>query len=82
MRTGQVIKSITVNPSDWNKVKDNNIALVFTNNEGWYFIRKSLNIGGGFKLVNQSQKVEMNWDESDAVASQLWQSLFNNRLGL
>ena len=82
MSTTKVIKSIRVNTASWKLVTETASCLVFSNGAGWCFVRISTNIGGGYKLINKAEGVEMKWEEGDAIGSQLWQPLCNQMLGL
>ena len=81
MRTSQVIKSIKCEPESWTNIAETTSALIFTNHQGWYFVRQASDIGGGFKLVNRAEEIEMNWIEQDTIANQLWDSLASKFLG-
>lgn len=82
MNTSKVIKSIRVNTASWKLVTETSACLVFSNGAGWCFVRISTKCGGGYKLLNKAQGVEMKWEEGDAIGSQLWGPLCNQMLGL
>ena len=82
MSTTKVIKSIRTATSSWRLVTETESCLVFTNGAGWCFVRISVKIGGGYKLINKAEGVEMKWTEEDPIGTQLWQPLCDQMLGL
>lgn len=80
MKASQVIRSIKSTPNQWYVVSDNDERVVMTNGSNYYFVRYSNY--GGFKLTSPEHGVEMDYDESDVVAQQLWMKLVNVLLGI
>lgn len=80
MTPSQVIKSIKTNTKEWSLLLQDNEKLIMTNDKGFFFIR--YNNFKGFKLLSVSHKVEMNYEESEVVAQQLWMYLVNVIIGI
>jgi hypothetical protein len=80
MKVSQVIKSIKVNSKAWSLVTQDDTRIIMTNGEGYYFVRYCH--FKGFKLFSPSNQIEMNYEENDVVAQQLWGYLVNVLLGL
>lgn len=80
MKVSQVIKSIKVNSQVWSVVVQDDNKIIMTNNEGYYFVRYC-NFKG-FRLFSPSNQIEMNYEETDVVAQQLWGYLVNVIIGI
>ena len=80
MKVSQAIRSIKTNTKEWYVLSDNDKRIVMSNGSGYYFVRYSNY--GGFKITSPEYKVEMNYEEADVVAQQLWMCLVNILLGI
>lgn len=82
MSTSKVIKSIKTETYAWGVISQTDVGITFAYcmNPDWKFIRVSLNLGGGFVLKNDAEKVKMVWREEDTIASQLWGYLLSDLL--
>lgn len=80
MKASKVIRSIKTNTKEWYVLSDNDKRIVMSNGTGWFFVRYSNY--GGFKITSPDNKVEMNYEENDVIAQQLWMCLVNILLGI
>ena len=74
MKVSQILRSIKTTPELWTVRHQNAVLYSFTY-QGFTFAKMTKQYGGGIKLVNKAQGVEMVWESDDPVASQLWDSV-------
>ncbi|AFZ38083.1 hypothetical protein Sta7437_4625 (plasmid) [Stanieria cyanosphaera PCC 7437] len=79
MRPGQVLKTIKTSPQDWKIQFQNSAGIVFAYHD-YRFARLSNRLGGKIMLKNKPQKIDMEWEADDPVASQLYMSLVSKAI--
>lgn len=77
MKVSQVLRSIKTQPQVWTLCMDNDVIMTFAYGS-YKFGKFNKEYGGGIKLYNKQLGIEMDWDSTDPVGSQLWSSVIMN----